>query len=113
MNLVVMEHLVVTVIRLNQLSKLLKLTLIHKHKQQSGWLTMLDYPQSFDIANTTRNVPGQLTATTHETVQYSNISYDGDSNITGYDELIQLLVLLKSIAATYDADGKVQTVTVT
>ena len=45
------------------------------------------------------------------TVQYSNISYDGDSNITGYDELSTTGTT--SPAATYDADGKVQTVTVT
>jgi len=66
----------------------------------------------FDIANTTRNAAGQLTATTNETVQYSNISYDGDSNITGYDEL-STTGTTKVVAATYDADGKVQTVTVT
>ena len=44
--------------------------------------------QSFDIANVTRNASGQLTAAVNETVQYSKHCYDGDNNITGYDELI-------------------------
>ena len=66
----------------------------------------------FDSSNVTRNASGQLTAAVNETVTYSNIAYNSDNNITGYDELSQTGTQ-KSIAATYDSDGKVLTVTVT
>jgi len=66
----------------------------------------------FDIADTTRNAAGQLTATTNETVQYSNITYDANSNLTGYQELSTTGVT-KNVTATYDSNGKVETVTVT
>ena len=66
----------------------------------------------FDIADTTRNTAGQLVGTTNETVQYSNITYDSSSNITGYEELSTTGVT-KTVAATYSSDGKVSTVTVT
>ena len=66
----------------------------------------------FDSSNVTRNASGQLTAAVNETVTYSNIAYKSDNNITGYDEL-SINGTAKSIAATYDSDGKVLTVTVT
>ena len=66
----------------------------------------------FDSSNVTRNASGQLTAAVNETVTYSNIAYNSDNNITGYDEL-SINGTAKSIAATYDSDGKVLTVTVT